>query len=129
MTPSITPRTILVVDDSPLVLELARLALESAGWRAECHESGTRALSDRATETPDAVLLDVEMPDMDGPATLAGLRADPALHAVPVVFLTGHQDQSKLDQLASHDVRGVLAKPFDVDRLPLDLADVLGWDR
>lgn len=129
MTPSITPRTILVVDDSPLVLELARLALESAGWHVECHESGTGALSRHTEETPDAVLLDVEMPEMDGPATLARIRTDPRLRHVPVVFLTGHQDRSMVQQLASHDVRGVLAKPFEVDDLPSDLADMLGWNR
>jgi CheY-like chemotaxis protein len=129
MAPSITPRRILVVDDSPLVLEIARLALEGAGWEVDAAESGGEALSRSVAAPPDALLLDVEMPDMDGPATLAALRADPATVDVPVVFLTGHSDPHKRERLASLDVRGVLPKPFDVARLSADVAAVLGWDR
>jgi CheY-like chemotaxis protein len=69
------------------------------------------------------------MPDMDGPATLAALRANSATGGVPVVFLTGHSDPDKRERLASLDVRGVLRKPFDVAQLPADVAEVLGWDR
>src|SRR6478735_4938296 len=66
---------ILVVDDSKLVHELVRMALETqAGWEIRCAASGSEALALAAAEPPDAVLLDVEMPELDGPATLAALR-------------------------------------------------------
>jgi CheY-like chemotaxis protein len=129
MTAAINSRRVLVVDDSPLVLELARLALAGAGWDVECCDSGERAVGRGAAEPPDAVLLDVEMPGMDGPATLAALRADPVSARVPVLFLTGHDDPARRERLAALDVQGVLAKPFDVTGLPAEIAEALGWER
>jgi two-component system OmpR family response regulator len=119
---------ILVVDDSPIVHELARAALELAGWSADCTESGAEAVALDAVERPDAILLDVEMPGMDGPATLAALRTRPGART-PVVFLTGHDDPAQRARLAALDVDGVLGKPFDVTGLAGDLAVLLGWDR
>jgi CheY-like chemotaxis protein len=121
---------ILVVDDSKLVHELARMALEGqAGWAIRCAASGAEAVSLAAAEQPDAILLDVEMPEMDGPATVAALRADPACADLPIVFLTAHDDPGELAQLRALDVAGVLAKPFDVGTLGDELAAVLGWPR
>src|SRR5215218_8550070 len=84
---------ILVVDDSKLVHELARMALEQqAGWEIQCAASGPEAIALAAAEPPDAILLDVEMPEMDGPATVAALRAEPGTAQTPIVFLTAHDD-------------------------------------
>lgn len=121
---------ILVVDDSKLVHELARLALEDqAGWEVRCTASGAEAVAVAASERPDAVLLDVEMPELDGPATLAALRAEPACAQLPVLFLTAHDDPDELKGLRALGVAGVLAKPFDVAALAGQLAGVLGWPR
>jgi CheY-like chemotaxis protein len=124
------PYRILVVDDSELVQELARMALEShAGWEVRCATSGADALSLAASEPPDAVLLDVEMPDMDGPQTVAALRGEPRCAHTPIVFLTGHDDPQELARLRALDVAGVLAKPFEVSSLAGQLAQTLGWPR
>lgn len=121
---------ILVVDDSELVHELARMALESReGWEIRCAASGVEAVAMVAAEPPDAILLDVEMPELDGPATVAALRAVPATAQVPVVFLTAHDDAETLARLRGLGVAGVLAKPFDATTLAEDLARVLGWER
>ncbi len=121
------PYRILVVDDSKLVHELARMALETvAGWTVIPAESGVDALALDAAEHPDAVLLDVEMPEMDGPATVAALRAS-SRPSAPIVLLTGHEDPQELARLAALDVAGVLAKPFDVEQLARQIADLLGW--
>lgn len=121
---------ILVVDDSKLVHELARMALEAqAGWEIRCAASGAEAVAMARAEPPHAVLLDVEMPAMDGPATVAALRADPVTAQTPVVFLTAHDDPAELARLRALAVAGVLAKPFDVDTLAGELADMLGWER
>jgi CheY-like chemotaxis protein len=121
---------ILVVDDSKLVHELARMALEGqAGWEIRCAASGAEALSLARAEPPDAILLDVEMPELDGPASVAALRAEPATAETPIVFLTAHDDPGELARLRALDVAGVLAKPFDVTTLGDELADVLGWTR
>jgi CheY-like chemotaxis protein len=121
---------ILVVDDSKLVHELARLALEAhAGWEVRCTASGAEAVALAAAEPPDAILLDVEMPGLDGPETVSALRAEPVCADLPVVFLTAHDDPDELARLRALDVAGVLPKPFDVDALGSQLADLLGWQR
>ncbi|HEV7773554.1 MAG TPA: response regulator [Conexibacter sp.] len=121
---------ILVVDDSKLVHELARVALEAhAGWEVRCTASGAEAVALSAAEPPDAILLDVEMPELDGPDTVAALRAEPITAQTPVVFLTAHDDADELARLRALDVAGVLPKPFDVNTLGGQLADLLGWPR
>lgn len=121
---------ILVVDDSELVHELARMALDAhAGWEVRCTASGADAVALAASERPDAILLDVEMPQLDGPATVAALRADPAVARTPIVFMTAHDSPDELARLHALGVAGVLAKPFAVDALADQLADTLGWPR
>lgn len=121
---------ILVVDDSKLVHELARMALEGQeGWEVRCTASGSEAVTLAASDRPDAILLDVEMPEMDGPATVAALRADPVSAQTPIVFLTAHDDPGELARLRALAVAGVLAKPFDVGTLGGQLANLLGWPR
>jgi CheY-like chemotaxis protein len=121
---------ILVVDDSKLVQELARMALEARdGWEIRCTASGAEAVALAAAESPDAIVLDVEMPELDGPATVAALRAEPLTAQTPIVFLTAHDDPDELARLLALDVAGVLPKPFDVSTLGDQLADLLGWPR
>jgi len=121
---------ILVVDDSELVQELTRMALEARDdWEIRCAASGAEALALARAEPPDAVLLDVEMPGIDGPQTLAALRAAPATAHTPVVFLTAHDDPGELARLRTLGAAGVLAKPFDVSALADELAALLGWER
>jgi CheY-like chemotaxis protein len=112
------------------VHELARMALEGhAGWEVRCTASGAEAVALAAAERPDAILRDVVMPQLDGPATVRALRADPAAADVPVVFLTAHDDPDELARLRALGVAGVLAKPFALDALADQLADTLGWTR
>jgi CheY-like chemotaxis protein len=119
---------ILVVDDSKLVHELARVALEAHDdWEVRCTASGAEAVALATAEPPDAILLDVEMPELDGPATVAALRAEPIAAHTPVVFLTAHDDPDELARLRALGVAGVLPKPFDVTTLGGQLADLLGW--
>jgi two-component system, OmpR family, response regulator len=118
---------ILVVDDSELVHELARLALRrDDGWQVSCAASGADGVAQAQAERPDAVLLDVEMPQLDGPATVAALRELPACADVPIVFMTAHEDPAELERLRALGVRGILPKPFDVARLADQLAELLG---
>jgi CheY-like chemotaxis protein len=122
-------RRVLVVDDSQVVHEVARLALETVGgWEVLTAGSGAEAVEVAGAARPDAVLVDVVMPDMDGPATVRALRADTATHGVPVVFLTAQDDPAERERLAAMDVSGVLSKPFQVTSLAADLAALLGWD-
>lgn len=124
--PTGTARRVLVVDDSPLMLSAVRLGLASvAGWdvaTAPCGRDGVE-LADRYR--PDAILLDVVMPDLDGPGTLQALRAQASTHTTPVVFLTADGDHR--DGLLALGAAGVIAKPFQPAELPGQLTEVLGW--
>ena len=80
--------------------------------------SGPDGLGKAAQERPDAILLDMMMPGMDGPATLAALRRDPVTASIPVIFLTGRPGEARAEGGDQPGVAGVLAKPFDAVTLP-----------
>ena len=116
---------ILVVDDEDDIRRVATLSLERVGgWEVVPASSAAEALAAAEGGGFDAVLLDVMMPDVDGPATLERLR--PILGpGVPVVFLTAKVQPADVERLRGLGATGVLAKPFDPMRLPGELADVL----
>lgn len=110
---------VLYVEDDPDIQAVAQLALEAlGGFTVKICGSGEQAVREAAAFAPQIILLDVMMPDMDGPATLAALRAQPALAAVPVVFMTAKVRPSEVRELESLGAVGVIAKPFDPMALP-----------
>jgi CheY-like chemotaxis protein len=110
---------ILYVEDDDDIRTVAVMALEMIGdFTVEAHASGHAAIERAAAFAPDLVLLDVMMPGIDGPATLAGLRAIPALAEVPAVFFTAKAQPDEVARLLALGARGVLAKPFDPQTLP-----------
>jgi CheY-like chemotaxis protein len=121
-------RTVLLIDDEDDVREVARLALEmTAGWTVLAAASGAAGVELAAAAAPDAILLDVMMPGMDGPATLAALRADPTTATIPVLLLTAKFQPAERRGLEELAVGGVLAKPFDPMRLAEQVSAALGW--
>jgi CheY-like chemotaxis protein len=122
-------RRVLVVDDDDAIREVAQSSLEIvAGWEVEVASSGLQALERAVAEPPDAILLDVMMPSMDGPTTFARLQADARTRSVPVVLLTAKVQPAERRRWEQLGVAGVLAKPFDPLELPGQVADLLGWD-
>ncbi|TVP82574.1 response regulator [Thioalkalivibrio sp.] len=112
--PRAHPRPILYVEDDPDVQAIARLALENvAGFTVHVCSSGEPAVRDAAAFAPDLVLLDVMMPGMDGPSTLAALRTQPPLANTPVVFMTAKVQPSEVSQFRSLGALDVIAKPCD----------------
>jgi CheY-like chemotaxis protein len=112
-------RHLLSVEDDPDLRLLLQLALETVGGFAlTLCESGEQALQIARSRRPDLILLDVNLPGLDGPATLAALRADPATAAIPVVFMTGHCNAAEQASLQAQGALEVICKPFD----PLALA-------
>jgi CheY-like chemotaxis protein len=121
-------RTVLVIDDDNDIREVAQLSLELAGgYRVLGASSGPEGIASALVELPDAILLDVMMPGMDGLATLHHLRTNERTRHVPVVLLTAKASASDCERFKQLEVEGVLTKPFDPMRLAADLADTLGW--
>lgn len=123
-------RKIVVIDDSALIRGVVQLGLEGeSGWRVRVAASGAEGLELATRERPDAILLDVDLPGMDGPATLTRLRAHESAREIPVLFLSGHgtpQDHAGLQALGA---AGVIAKPFDPATLAEEIGRMLSWAR
>ena len=111
-------KSVLLVDDEPDLRRLAQFSLQAVGkWEVTAVASGAEAVA-AALRTPfDVVLLDVQMPGLDGPATLRALRAEPSLVGLPVIFLTASGPEAEA-WLRGLGALGVITKPFD----PLGLA-------
>ncbi|HWS70963.1 MAG TPA: response regulator, partial [Thermoanaerobaculia bacterium] len=89
--------------------------------------SGREGVARAVAERPDAILLDVMMPGLDGPATLALLRSIEITREIPVVFLTAKVQSADRRSLAAHGASAIFSKPFDPDRLAGDIGAALGW--
>lgn len=121
-------RRVLVVDDETDIRTVASIALgRVGGMDVTTAASGAEALALAVASPPDAIVLDVMMPGMDGPSTFEALRREPATAGVPVVFLTAKTQASDRERLVAQGAEGVLAKPFDPMTLANELAAVLGW--
>ena len=117
-----------MIDDEDDIREVAQASLEMlGGWQVLTAENGAAGLTTAAAERPDAILLDVMMPDLDGPTTFQRLRAHPDTRSIPVVLLTAKVRPEDRQRFADLGVDGVLAKPFDPVRLSDDILAALGW--
>ena len=120
---------VLIIDDEDDIREVAALSLVSvAGWEVLTANSGSQGLARAAEHQPDAILLDVMMPDMDGPTTFRELRRNPATAKIPVLLLTAKVQSSDQRRFADLGVEAVLFKPFDPLTLSDQIAGVLGWN-
>lgn len=114
---------ILLVDDDPLVSAGIALLLETDGYAVTCVATGQGALDSLRTSVPDAVVLDVGLPDMDGRVVFAAIaETHPTL---PVVFSTGHADRTRLEELLGKPHVACLMKPYGSAALIEALATVL----
>jgi CheY-like chemotaxis protein len=117
---------VLVVEDEAAVSKMLELALQQFGFTVHLAGGGRQALETyrRHADTIDVVLLDVQMPDMDGPGTLTALRRiNPS---VPVVFMSGNTGRYSGEDLSSLGATHVLQKPFRLDELSQFLWQLAG---
>lgn len=121
-------RRILIIDDEDDIREVASLALESiAGWEVITASSGAEGIVTAVREKPDAILMDVMMPAMDGPTTYKEMQKTPSIAQIPVVLLTAKVQGVDQRRFASLGVAGVLFKPFDPLTLATEMSETLGW--
>jgi CheY-like chemotaxis protein len=120
-------RRLLLVDDDDGIREIAQISLERIGdWSVVAAASGAEALEAAEAGDPfDLVVLDVMMPELDGPTTMLRLREGPLPPSVPVVFLTAKLQPADRERLHELGAVGVIAKPFDPMSLPSELDRIL----
>ena len=122
-------RRILIIDDEDDIRQVAALSLETvAGWDVIVANSGAQGLQRAAEHQPDAILLDVMMPGMDGPTTFRELSKNPATAKIPVMLLTAKVQGADQRRFADLGVRAVLTKPFDPLTLSTQMSKILGWE-
>jgi CheY-like chemotaxis protein len=110
---------ILYVDDDDDIRTVAVFALEAIGnFEMAAFGSGKEALEGADEFGPQLLLLDVMMPEMDGPSVLAEFRRRERTAATPVIFMTAKVQQSEIDQFMALGAIDVIAKPFDPMTLP-----------
>ena len=123
-------RKILLVDDDDDIRMVGSLTLqEVGGWEVVEASSGSEALELAAAEELDLILLDVMMPEMDGPATFAKLRASPATASVPVIFLTAKVQRHEVERYQMLGAAGIVPKPFDPMTLPDQIRSIVAATR
>lgn len=111
---------ILYVEDEPDIAQVAKLALEAVGgFTIESCENGKVALEKGPAFAPDLVLMDVMMPEMDGPTALVAMRQVPELKDVPVIFMTAKVQPAEIAEYKEMGAVDVIPKPFD----PMTLAE------
>ncbi len=119
------PERVLVVEDNERNRRLVLAVLEAAGMDAETATTGGEALERCAEGGLDVVLLDIQLPDLDGVEVLHHLRDDPRAPSVPVIALTAFAMQGDEDRFRSAGFDGYLTKPIDVRRFADQVREVL----
>jgi len=124
----ITTKRILFIDDEFNIRQIVKACLESLGdWKVVLAASGPEGLAKAIAEQPDAILLDVMMPEMDGLVVLKCLQVDPATQSIPVIFLTARLSLTEHQRFYNLGVKGAIAKPFNPLTLVTQIANILGW--
>src|SRR3712207_1368201 len=118
-------RTVLVVDDEPRIVQIARDYLDRAGFRVLSAGNGARALMLARDERPSLIVLDLMLPGMDGLDVTRALRRDPVLAAVPIIMLTARVEEA--DKLIGLELGAddYLTKPFSPRELVARVRAVL----
>jgi CheY-like chemotaxis protein len=121
-------KRVLVIDDEDDIREVAQASLEiMAGLDVIVACSSQEGLKKAEVEQPDAILLDVMLPDMDGLTVFKHLQANPATRHIPVILLTAKVQISDQRRFAELGVTAMIAKPFKPAKLANQLLEVLGW--
>ncbi|HEY8049743.1 MAG TPA: response regulator [Ramlibacter sp.] len=109
--------TILIVDDAQVDRQNLERILTGAGHRVFAAESGEQGVARAKSERPDVILMDVNMPDLDGFAATRRLKADPATRDIPVVFVTGKNQKADVAWGRMLGARGYVGKPYSAEEI------------
>lgn len=123
------PHKILVVDDEPSVVQIVTYALARKGYQVTQAFDGRQALDSVATETPDLVVLDLMMPNVDGWKVYQTLKTEPKYETVKVVVLTGVGEFENQLKSLQFGVDEYITKPFKAADLVQAVSDALNKEK
>ncbi|MEO1399985.1 MAG: response regulator [Cyanobacteria bacterium J06635_1] len=120
---------ILIIDDEEDIRDVAQVALETVGgWQVSTAHSGPDGLEQMLATPPDAVLLDVMMPDMDGIEVFKRMQAEAKTQAIPVILMTAKTQATDQQRFLALGITALITKPFKAMQLADQVADILGWE-
>jgi CheY-like chemotaxis protein len=117
--------TVLIVDDNPTNLKLARVVLEGAGYTVRTADSAGAALQVLQSLQPRLILMDIQLPDIDGLELTRRLKQDPANAGVAIVALTAYAMKGDEAKAMAAGCDGYITKPIDISELPRTVAHYL----
>lgn len=121
-------KRILIIDDDESIQTVVQFGIQMVvDWDVLVASSGMQGIKTACDQKPDAILLDVMMPDMDGIATLKAIQANSETAQIPVIFLTAKAQTSERRQFNDLRVNGVITKPFNSLDLPDIITKILDW--
>jgi len=122
------PKKILIIEDDDGLREITQFSLEAdGGWDVLSAASGAEGLIIAVAEQPDAILLDVMMPDIDGIETLRQLQSNPITQKIPTIFLTAKARGTEQQLLKEMKVAGLITKPIKPQALVTQIRHILHW--
>ncbi|MGE5659493.1 MAG: response regulator [Actinomycetota bacterium] len=122
-------KRLLLIDDEDGARQIIQFSLEAAaGWQVLTAASGAEGLKLATIERPDAILLDVMMPGMDGTTTFQHLQRNPATHSIPVILLTAKASAMEHEPLTKLGIAGIITKPFKIPALIASIRSCLKWN-
>jgi two-component system cell cycle response regulator DivK len=113
---------ILYIEDNPQNMRLIRKMLQVGGYELLEALDGNSGLEVASLENPDLILMDVNLPDLDGMEAISALKSDPKLHGIPVIALTANAMYGDKEQFLDAGCDGYLAKPVSKNELLTTLA-------
>ncbi|MBI3781675.1 MAG: response regulator [candidate division NC10 bacterium] len=122
------PKRVLIVEDNPISLELLTELVQAEGHRVITALSGTEALSLARAELPDLILMDIQLPGIDGLTVTRALKAEPTTKEIPVVGISAHALREDVDRALQAGCAAYLSKPLDTRDFIDLMAGLLGND-
>jgi CheY-like chemotaxis protein len=121
-------KRILIVEDNPLNMELVCVVLESHGYETWQARTGAEALERLGTGKPDLIVMDIQLPGLDGLTLTKRLKQEPATRDIPVLALTAHAMKGDRDRILGAGCSAYIQKPIDIKELTNQVARLLQED-
>jgi CheY-like chemotaxis protein len=122
-------KRILLIDDEPDIVRLTQITLTTMrGWHVRVAASGEEGIQMACDQQPDAILLDLMMPEMDGQEVCRILRQTEQTQAIPIILLTAKIRNNTASAYTCLGVSGVITKPFNAVQLSAEISEILRWE-
>ena len=121
-------KTILVIEDQEQNMYLMKYLLEAHGYRVVLARDGSAGIAAARTETPDLILLDIQLPTMSGHEVARTLQADPALSTIPIIAVTSYAMPGDREDVMAAGCTGYIEKPINPDTFVDEMKEFLSHD-